>query len=120
MFLKNNKTLKLFIIKQNIYPRRYYGLGLWFPELFNRFENHYKSHPNSSMSVCELIDYNHLTNNATINFGEELPAHSCSGLVDTKVFINTLIINAVCLLGNLTSGYFASRVGRRTMPGKIQ
>lgn len=32
----------------------YYGLVLWLPELFNRFEVHYSLHPNQTMTVCQL------------------------------------------------------------------
>ncbi|XP_043472033.1 uncharacterized protein LOC122504829 [Leptopilina heterotoma] len=93
------------------YVCSYYGLGLWLPELFNRFETYYKHHPNSSVSVCELInDANKIdvSNISKYNL-------SCTG-INEQVFINTLIINAVCLLGNVTSGYYADRVERRTIP----
>ncbi|XP_011306582.1 synaptic vesicle glycoprotein 2C isoform X1 [Fopius arisanus] len=87
----------------------YYGLGLWLPELFNRFENFYRSHPDTpSVSVCQLV-----ARNDTIK--PEL--QNCEEIViDENVFINTLIVNAVCLLGNIISGFFADRVGRRTLP----
>ncbi|XP_043286886.1 synaptic vesicle glycoprotein 2C-like isoform X2 [Venturia canescens] len=94
----------------------YYGLGLWFPELFNRFESYYKIHPNASVSVCELVT--RLNENADIwdnsSISETLDCDRIS--IDQRVFINTLTINGVCLLGNVASGYLADRVGRRTIP----
>ena len=35
----------------------YYGLWLWFPELFNKLETYYKAHPTDSVSVCQVIDF---------------------------------------------------------------
>lgn len=43
----------------------YYGLGLWLPELFNRFEAHYTNNPDVSVTVCELSKHlNNLTNSS--------------------------------------------------------
>jgi len=97
----------------------YYGFNLWQPELFNRFENYHQSHLNASVTVCELIHDTQL--NRTVP--EELfvvlaneVTTECKPHIDERVFINSLTINAVCLLGNVASGYLANRVGRRTMP----
>ena len=32
----------------------YYGLWLWFPELFNKLEKFYAMEPNKTLSVCEV------------------------------------------------------------------
>ena len=34
----------------------YYGLWLWFPELFNKLENFHKAYPNETISVCQVIN----------------------------------------------------------------
>ncbi|EZA55807.1 Synaptic vesicle glycoprotein 2A [Ooceraea biroi] len=98
----------------------YYGFGLWLPELFNRFEHYQQSHPNASVTVCELI---HDTQPSNYTVPEELfllllngASTECKPRIDERVFINSLTINAVCLVGNIASGYLANRVGRRTMP----
>jgi len=101
---------------------RYYGFGLWLPELFNRFENYHQSHPNASVTVCELI---HDTQSLNHTVPEEPflllanGATECKPRIDERVFINSLTINAVCLFGNVASGYLANRVGRRTMPSTL-
>ncbi|CAK9829936.1 Synaptic vesicle glycoprotein 2B [Anthophora retusa] len=98
----------------------YYGFGLWLPELFNRFENYHNLHPNRTVSVCKLMNEpglqtavpsakNILVESTTV-------MNECSPNMDEMVFINSLTINAFCLLGNIISGYLANRVGRRTMP----
>ncbi|XP_075232131.1 synaptic vesicle glycoprotein 2C-like [Lycorma delicatula] len=85
----------------------YYGLGLWLPELFNRFELHYLHHPNESVSVCEL--------SGPMNKGAEL--ENCdSNSVDSTVFVNSLIIGVAGLSGNIISGFLSGRLRRRTMP----
>ncbi|XP_046478654.1 synaptic vesicle glycoprotein 2C isoform X2 [Neodiprion pinetum] len=109
----------------------YYGLGLWLPELFNRFETYYKLHPNTTVTVCELATFSVpanplaeaitqtqnviLVGNSTAS-DDILKGIPCSGTIDEQVFVNTLTVNAVSLLGNVASGYLADRLGRRTMP----
>ena len=34
----------------------YYGLWLWFPELFNKLDLYYSANPNATVTVCEVID----------------------------------------------------------------
>ncbi|XP_012531791.1 synaptic vesicle glycoprotein 2B [Monomorium pharaonis] len=98
----------------------YFGFNLWLPELFNRFENYHQSHPNASVTVCELIHDTQALNHTILEEPFLLLANGvttdCEPHIDERVFINSLTINAVCLLGNVASGYLANRVGRRTMP----
>ncbi|XP_012144597.2 synaptic vesicle glycoprotein 2C isoform X1 [Megachile rotundata] len=98
----------------------YYGFGLWLPELFNRFENYHNLHPNRTVSVCKLMHETNLQPAATVAKNILIDSTSivkeCSPNMDQMVFINSLTINAFCLLGNIVSGYLANRVGRRTIP----
>nr|CAD7198281.1 unnamed protein product [Timema douglasi] len=88
----------------------YFGLGLWLPEIFNRFEAFYSSHPNETVSVCELTNVS--KKQADISKLSDCSTRS----VDERVFINTMIIGAVCLLGNITSGLLAGHLQRNIMP----
>ena len=36
--------------------RRYYGLWLWFPELFNKLDRYYATH-NDTKTVCQIADF---------------------------------------------------------------
>ncbi|XP_076172184.1 synaptic vesicle glycoprotein 2C isoform X2 [Ptiloglossa arizonensis] len=97
----------------------YYGLSLWLPELFNRFENYHNIHPNRTVSVCRLMHEANLQNVSTPPPNiliESTSINECRPNMDKMVFINSLTINAFCLLGNIASGYLANRVGRRTIP----
>lgn len=81
----------------------YYGLGLWLPELMNRFESHYAV-SNETVSVCQLEP-------ATASTDAD---NMCT--VPPKVFTQSLIIGSMGLIGNLLSGFLSSRLSRRTMP----
>lgn len=98
----------------------YYAFNLWQPELFNRFENYHQSHPNVSVTVCELIresqTLNHTVPEEPLLFSTNEDTTECKTHIDERVFINSLTINTVCLFGNIISGYLANRVDRRTMP----
>ncbi|CAD1469033.1 unnamed protein product, partial [Heterotrigona itama] len=106
----------------------YYGFGLWLPELFNRFENYHNLYPNRTVTVCKLIREHDLVsqvavatqnvpiNSTNISINSTSVNVGCSSNLDEMVFVNSLTINAFCLLGNLASGYLANRVGRRTIP----
>merc|ERR1719357_2273093 len=50
----------------------YYGLWLWFPELFNRLELYYKAHPDDSVTVCEVIGIE-VESNTTTACVEHIP-----------------------------------------------
>lgn len=118
------KHMVHFSSMESIFAFRYYGFNLWQPELFNRFENYHQSHPNASVAVCELIRETQytVTNYTVLEEPFVLLANEitteCEPHIDERVFINSLTINAVCLLGNAASGYLADRVGPRTMPGE--
>lgn len=124
LFNKNIHMLlncKKYFLSFSLNMFRYYGFNLWQPELFNRFENYHQSHLNASVTVCELIHDTQLNRTVPeevfLVLANEVTTE-CKPHIDERVFINSLTINAVCLLGNVASGYLANRVGRRTMPGK--
>ncbi|XP_026289661.1 synaptic vesicle glycoprotein 2C-like [Frankliniella occidentalis] len=118
----------------------YYGLVLWLPELFNRFDTHYSLHPNKTMTVCqlsrswaeelkelELLKADNISSSSAV--GPALlfepatavdmvagPKCNAAEAVNESVFIKTLIISAVCLVANVVTAPFATRVGRRALP----
>lgn len=106
---------------------RYYGLGLWLPELFNRFHDHYKV-SNVSATVCEItrqkfestqqpldiLEFNNSSLNHTLSLGEECLINEIS----PTVFVNTFIIGASCLIGNVLSALLAKRLGLKSLTSK--
>ncbi|XP_063226849.1 synaptic vesicle glycoprotein 2C-like [Bacillus rossius redtenbacheri] len=90
----------------------YFGLGLWLPELFNRLETFYATHPNESISVCELSRISQL--NASLEDLSTGP--KCSGnMVESYMFVNNMIIGAACMLGNILSSLLAGSLGLKAI-----
>lgn len=98
---------------------RYYGLGLWMPELANRYKVYESQGSNDStygISVCELSGFQ-----TEINL--DLPSQnetstSCGGNVDPSVFLSTLISGCILVAGNIVAALLASKLPRLIMPGK--
>ncbi|KAK0182724.1 hypothetical protein PV327_000831 [Microctonus hyperodae] len=88
----------------------WYGFGIWLPELFNRFENYYKLHPNgTAASVCKLITVN---NNRIINALSDCDHWT----INSNVFMQTLAINAASATGIIICGCVSNRLKRNTIP----
>lgn len=88
----------------------FYGLGLWLPEIFSRFEEHSVMFPNKSDTFCEI--QNNLNNYTTTVMHNS----DCYGGMDSMVFLNTIIMGICCCFGNIISSYMAGRVDRRILP----
>ncbi|XP_058445602.1 synaptic vesicle glycoprotein 2C-like [Malaya genurostris] len=87
-YLKN--TILTCIIQFGI-TSSYYTLMIWFPELFDRFEQYETRFPGTSASVCDV---------SSIVLGDAngiLVDDFCGGSIDTSVFLHTLIIGIACI-----------------------
>ncbi|XP_054280458.1 synaptic vesicle glycoprotein 2C-like [Macrosteles quadrilineatus] len=110
--LFNPSTVKItllssFLFFSNMYG--YYGLGLWLPELFNRITVHLDHFPNNPATICSAGPAS-----STVQSPEQ---PFCNGTdVDTSVFIKSLVMGVIGLLGNIISGVLAGRLHRRTLP----
>lgn len=91
----------------------YYGLWLWFPELFNKLENYHKLYPNATVTVCQVIgEENGLANDgSSVKTGLE----DCDmrGPPDDQVFINSFIISLAAGPGNLWTILHMDKLGRK-------
>lgn len=85
----------------------YYGLWLWFPELFNRLQQYYNEHPDDKVSVCSVIDFH---GNST---GDTSPCESDKPAVDPQALVNTLITAVAPLPSNLWTIFFMDSLGRK-------
>jgi len=86
----------------------YYGLWLWFPELFNKLSNYYAIHPDDTITVCEVI-------NKDLQVAELNSTVSCEdrGPPDSQVFLNSFIISMASGPSNLWTILCMDKLGRR-------
>lgn len=84
----------------------YYGLMMWFPELFNRFEEFSRTHPNQSASVCEVTEY-------VVKSGSHSNLGTCSSHIPSSVFLDSLISLSAALPANLIAILGMDKLGRK-------
>lgn len=85
----------------------YYGLWLWFPELFNKLEKFHSLHPEESKSVCEVVSIEMKIENAT------KIDHCTSSIPDQEVFVNSFIISISAAPANIWTIYHMDKLGRK-------
>ncbi|XP_017116291.1 synaptic vesicle glycoprotein 2B [Drosophila elegans] len=85
----------------------YYGLLMWFPELFNRFEEYEKAFPGESAGVCSVTDY-------VVNLAKEQSNNgTCNSDIPQSVFMESLISLASALPANLLAILGMDMLGRK-------
>lgn len=82
----------------------YYGLMMWFPELFNRFDEYARHHPGVTAGVCEVTEY-------VVNL--EAQSEKCSGHIESAVFMESLISLASAIPANIVAILGMDRLGRK-------
>lgn len=70
----------------------YYGLMMWFPELFNRFDAYSESHPGEDAGVCQVTNY-------VVQQHHETDV--CVDHIPSSVFMESLITVASALPANI-------------------
>ncbi|XP_036215362.1 synaptic vesicle glycoprotein 2C [Bactrocera oleae] len=83
----------------------YYGLMMWFPELFNRFEEYSRDHPGERAGVCTVTAY-------VVGQGEK-ETGTCSAHIPQSVFQESLISLASALPANLIAILGMDLLGRK-------
>lgn len=85
----------------------YYGLMMWFPELFNRFDEFLRAHPDvEEASVCQVTDY-------VVSKGSHSDIGVCSATIPSTVFLESLITVAAALPANVIAVLFMDKLGRK-------
>ncbi|KAL2730195.1 synaptic vesicle glycoprotein 2B, partial [Vespula maculifrons] len=84
----------------------YYGLMMWFPELFNRFDEFHRDHPGQSTSICEVTDY-------VVNKGSHRIENICNDKIGSSVFMESLITVASAIPANIVAVLGMDRLGRK-------
>ncbi|XP_018335045.1 synaptic vesicle glycoprotein 2B [Agrilus planipennis] len=83
----------------------YYGLMMWFPELFTRFDEYSRAHPGVEASVCIVTDF-------VVNNGSHQDA-TCSSTIESNVFMESLVTVASALPSNIIAVLLMDRLGRK-------
>ncbi|XP_033208480.1 synaptic vesicle glycoprotein 2B [Belonocnema kinseyi] len=84
----------------------YYGLMMWFPELFNRFDEFNRDHPDQVATICEVTDY-------VVNHGSRSDSTICSDKIGASVFMESLITVAAAIPANIVAVLGMDRLGRK-------
>lgn len=88
----------------------YYGLMMWFPELFNRFDAYAESHPDvENVGVCQVTEF-------VVKQNQEIH-HECNDHIPSTVFLESLITVSAALPANIIAVslnycYLESRVNQ--------
>ncbi|CAG9827507.1 unnamed protein product [Diabrotica balteata] len=96
---------KTFVISAIMFSNMFglFGLGLWLPELFIKFEKYHLLHPNSTVTIEEL---------------SSLPQDSeksCQPSFDQSVIISTVATGSTALIFNGISCLISTRVSSRNI-----
>ncbi|KAK2587330.1 hypothetical protein KPH14_003047 [Odynerus spinipes] len=84
----------------------YYGLMMWFPELFNRFDEFHRDHPGQSTSICEVTEY-------VVQKGSHHVENVCNDKIGASVFMESLITVASAIPANIIAVLGMDRLGRK-------
>lgn len=84
----------------------YYGLMMWFPELFNRFDEYSRTHPGQSATVCQVTEY-------VVKSGSHSNIGACSATIPSSVFLESLISLSAALPANLIAILGMDKLGRK-------
>jgi len=84
----------------------YYGLMMWFPELFNRFDEFSRLRPNETASVCQVTNF-------VVNMGSQQNGAICTEKISQSVFMESLITVASALPSNIIAILGMDRLGRK-------
>ncbi|XP_071449837.1 synaptic vesicle glycoprotein 2B isoform X1 [Hetaerina americana] len=84
----------------------YYGLMMWFPELFSRFDEFSREHPNKDASVCDVTSY-------VVTSGSHSHADLCTDKIESFVFMESLITVAAAIPSNIFAVLCIDRLGRK-------
>lgn len=83
---------------------RAFGLGLWLPELFVRFNQYALLHPNETATLDKLALLSVVKNK------------TCDSTFDLSVIQNTVVMGLTSLVTSIFCGYISTKVSIKTVP----
>lgn len=84
---------------------------MWFPELFNRFDEFTRDNPGQDASVCEVTRY-------VVSSGSQQSGKVCSDKIESAVFRESLITVASAIPSNIVAVLGMDRLGRKFFLGE--
>lgn len=84
----------------------YYGLMMWFPEMFNRFDEWSRTHDNAEADICQVTAY-------VTQFGTHSAEARCDSHIHSDVFMESLITVAAAIPSNIFAVLGMDRLGRK-------
>ncbi|XP_038222112.1 synaptic vesicle glycoprotein 2C-like [Zerene cesonia] len=84
----------------------YYGLMMWFPEMFNRFDEWSRTHDNAEADICQVTAY-------VTKFGTHSAEANCDSHINSDVFSESLITVAAAIPSNIFAVLGMDRLGRK-------
>lgn len=86
---------------------------MWFPELFNRFDEYFRANPNeTAASVCQVTDF-------VIGHGSQQVGGVCNSDIPSTVFMESLITVVSALPSNIVAVLLMDQLGRKFFLGKL-
>ncbi|XP_053612061.1 synaptic vesicle glycoprotein 2B-like [Plodia interpunctella] len=84
----------------------YYGLMMWFPEMFNRFDEWSRTHDNAEADICQVTAY-------VTQHGTHSAEHVCDAHIHSDVFMDSLITVSAAIPSNILTVLGMDRLGRK-------
>lgn len=84
----------------------YYGLMMWFPELFHRFDEFSTAHPGREASVCDVTRF-------VVTNGTHSANSACDDSIQGSVFMESLITVASAVPSNIIAVLGMDHLGRK-------
>ncbi|XP_023941835.1 synaptic vesicle glycoprotein 2C isoform X1 [Bicyclus anynana] len=84
----------------------YYTLMIWFPELFNRYEEYEQRFPNTTASVCDV-------SGIVVKDENSYDPFDCLKTIEQSVYMHTLIVGLACIPTSLWLPLCVHRLGAK-------
>ncbi|XP_063367834.1 synaptic vesicle glycoprotein 2B [Cydia amplana] len=84
----------------------YYGLMMWFPEMFNRFDEWSRMNDNAPADICQVTRY-------VTQYGTHSADATCDSSIRSDVFMESLITVAAAIPSNIFAVLGMDRLGRK-------
>ncbi|KAM3965538.1 synaptic vesicle glycoprotein 2B [Aphomia sociella] len=84
----------------------YYGLMMWFPEMFNRFDEWSRTHDDAPADICQVTAY-------VTRQGTHSDTTACDAHIHSDVFMESLITVAAAIPSNIFAVLGMDRLGRK-------